>query len=143
LRVRFAWWTALPLLLLVPAAANAQPVPATPADPPQQDLVSFNADQVSYDTENEVITASGAVRMSREGNYVAADRIVWDRRTGEVRAEGNVVVLNPEGDKLVGERVVLTEALRDGSIDNLLVVLESGGRIAAGRSRTPSTRRAR
>jgi LPS-assembly protein len=133
LRVRFAWWTALPLLLLVPAAANAQPVPATPADPPQQDLVSFNADQVSYDTENEVITASGAVRMSREGNYVAADRIVWDRRTGEVRAEGNVVVLNPEGDKLVGERVVLTEALRDGSIDNLLVVLESGGRIAAGR----------
>jgi len=131
--VRFAWWTALPLLLLVPAAGHAQPVAPAVADPPMEDLVSFTADQVSYDTDNEVVTASGAVRMSRDGNYVAADRVIWDRRTGEVRAEGNVVVLNPQGDRLVGERVVLTEALRDGSIDNLLVVLESGGRIAAER----------
>ena len=70
---------------------------------------------------------------TREGNYLAADQVVWDRKTGQVRAEGNVVVLTPQGDKLVGENVVLTDTLRDGTIDNLLVVLESGGRIAAGR----------
>ena len=37
----------------------------------------------------------------------------------------------PQGDKLIGDNVVLTDTLRDGTIDNLLVVLESGGRIAA------------
>ncbi len=96
-------------------------------------MVAFSADQVSYDTSSELVSASGAVRMSRDGNYLAADRVTWNRATGEVRADGNVVVMNPQGDKLVGDSVVLTDALRDGSIENLLVVLESGGRIAAAR----------
>ena len=78
--------------------------------------------------------------MSREGNYLAADQVVWDRKSGQVRAQGNVVLLTPQGDKLVGENVVLTDTLRDGTIDNLLVVLESGGRIAAAaRQSAPAT----
>jgi len=97
------------------------------------DSVAFSADQVSYDTNAELVTASGAVRMSREGNYLAADQVTWNRTTGEVRAQGNVVVLDPQGDKLIGDNVMLTDTLRDGSIENLLVVLESGGRIAAAR----------
>ncbi|WP_294010605.1 LPS assembly protein LptD [Sphingomonas sp.] len=129
------WWSALPMVLGVPAAAIAQPAEPDPATVSEEsgDVVSFTADQVSYDSENELVTAAGAVRMSRDGNYLAADRVTWNRRSGEVRAEGNVVVVNPEGDKLVGDSVVLTDSLRDGSIDNLLVVLESGGRIAAAR----------
>ncbi|MEO7240926.1 MAG: LPS assembly protein LptD, partial [Sphingomicrobium sp.] len=111
-----------------PSAADAAPAPPPAA---QEQAIDFSAATVSYDSESELITASGAVRMARDGNYLAADKVVWDRRTGEVRAEGNVVVLNPAGDKLVGERVVLTDSLRDGTIENLLVVLESGGRIAA------------
>ena len=34
-------------------------------------------------------------------------------------------------NKLIGDRIDLTDSLKDGTIDNLLVVLESGGRIAA------------
>jgi len=71
--------------------------------------------------------------MSRDGNYLAADSLVWDRKSGEVRAGGNVVVVTPQGDKLVGGDVVLSDTLRDGTIQNLLVVLDSGGRIAAAR----------
>src|SRR5688572_13126400 len=125
------------MVLGVPAAALAQPAEPDPAPglapalAESGDAVSFSADQVSYDSENEIVTAAGQVRMSRDGNHLAADRVTWNRRTGEVRAQGNVVVVNPEGDKLVGDSVVLTDSLRDGSIDNLLVVLESGGRIAA------------
>src|SRR5687767_12038869 len=123
------------MMLGVPAAALAQPAEPGPALalPESSDVVSFSADQVSYDSENELVTAAGAVRMSRDGNHLAADRVTWNRETGEVRAQGNVVVVNPEGDRLVGDSVALTDALRDGSIENLLVVLESGGRIAAAR----------
>jgi len=58
---------------------------------------------------------------------------VWNRKSGEVRAQGNVVLMTPEGDKLVGENVVLADTLREGTVYNLLVVLESGGRLAAAR----------
>ena len=119
-------------LALAPATAAAQgvqPPAVSPADDAQ--IVEFSADQVAYDSDSDVVVASGRVRMSRDGNYLAADRLIWNRETGEVRAEGNVVVLTPEGDRLVGENVVLTDSLRDGTVANLLIVLESGGRIAA------------
>ena len=135
LRNRLIWWTALPLLLAPAGVAQAQTAelaePVAPA--PAEDSVQFSADQVTYDSSGEVLTATGRVRLSRDGNYVAADKVTWDRRTGEVLAQGNVVVLSPEGDRLVGDSVVLTDTLRDGTIENLLVVLESGGRIAAER----------
>lgn len=126
---------ALPLVLATPAFAQDVPVAAPDSAPVVTDanaqIVDFSADTVLYESESEIVTADGRVRMDTDGNYLAADRVVWNRKTGQVRAEGNVVVVNPEGDKLVGEDVTLTDDLRDGTIRNLLVVLESGGRIAA------------
>jgi LPS-assembly protein len=42
--------------------------------------------------------------------------------------------LSPEGDRVIGNRVVLDDKLRDGTVEDLLVVLESGGRVAAQRA---------
>jgi LPS-assembly protein len=113
-------------------AAAQTPEPAVAGDP-EPALIEFSADQVTYDSDTDVVTALGRVRMSRDGNYLAADRVIWNRRTGEVLAQGNVVVLTPEADRIVSESVVLTDTLRDGSVANLLVILESGGRLAAAR----------
>ncbi len=109
-------------------------MPAAAPAPVDEQVIEFSADTVTYDSRDEVITAIGRVRMQRDGNYLAADQVTWTRQTGEVNAAGNVVVVTPEGDKLVSDSVVLTDSLRDGTIENLLVVLESGGRIAATRA---------
>ncbi len=142
-------WTALPLVLAlaVPGAAWAQtaaevqPAPADQSSPagPQplavsEQEIAFTADRVDYDSDNEVVTAAGQVRINRQGTFVAADQVRWDRRSGEVIATGNVVVVQPQGDRLISERVVLDDALRDATVENLLVVLESGGRLAADRA---------
>jgi len=139
------------MIAAAPAAAGAQPVApasssaqavtrlptnvpaAAPVPAPADQIIEFSADEVTYDTNTDIVTATGEVRMQREGNYVAADQVIWNRNTGQVHAQGNVVVLTPEGDKLVGDKVELTDTLRDGTVENLLVVLESGGRIAAQR----------
>ena len=121
--------TALPLLLAIPATALAQDAP--PPAETAEETIDFSADQVVYESRADFVAASGQVRMARDGNYLAADRVSWDRKSGQVVAEGNVVIVNPQGDKLVGDRVDLSDSLRDGTIQNLLIVLESGGRIAA------------
>jgi LPS-assembly protein len=139
--MKLAWCSALPALavasLASPAAAQVQAVPLPPPAPVPEvapaDEVAFSADQIIYDNETDSVTASGEVRMARDGNYLAADRVDWDRRSGQVRASGNVVLVTPEGDKAVGQSVVLTDSLRDGTVDNLLLVLESGARLAASR----------
>ena len=119
------------MLLAAAAPASGQSTDASAAQTAQTTTIEFSADGVSYDSGADIVTASGAVRMSREGNYLAADQVVWNRKTGKVRAQGSVVMVTPQGDKLIGEDVVLTDTLRDGTVHNLLVVLDSGGRIAA------------
>ena len=93
MRKRFAWWTALPLAL-VPTIAAAQttsldplaPAPPTttttaqPASTEPEQIIEFSSDQVVYDSDNDIVTATGTVRMKRDGDYVAADQIVWNRK---------------------------------------------------------------
>jgi LPS-assembly protein len=128
------------LWLAVAAPAHAQTVvagtgpafPASASDGPAEQI-DFAADQLEYQNDTDVVTASGDVRMVREGNRVRADRIVWNRKTGKVRAIGNVRIVNPGGDIAYGDSVELTDTLKDGMVDNLLIVLIDGGRIAARR----------
>ena len=111
---------------------------APPADvgietPLADQEVGFSADTLDFDSAADIVTAAGDVRMVRAGNRLRADRIVWNRRTGAVRAEGNVAVVNPGGDTAYGDTVDLTDTLKDGAVENLLLVLEDGGRLAATR----------
>jgi LPS-assembly protein len=111
----------------IPVLSPPSPADAAPDDAP----VAFSADQLQYDESADVVTVSGAVRMSREGYRLAADRVVWNRLSGEVRAEGNVRIDSPRGDVAYGDSVILERDLRDGVVENLLLVLAQGGRLAA------------
>jgi LPS-assembly protein len=96
-----------------------------------EDQVGFAADNLNYDSETEVVVAEGNVEMNREAISMRADKVTWNRKTGEVVAEGNVAIKNPEGDTAYGDRIELTDTLRDGVVENLLVVLDNGSRLAA------------
>lgn len=114
------------------ADAPAPAIDTPPADPKQ---VQFSADGLEYDTKAELVTATGEVRMTREGNRLRADKVVWDRKTGKVLATGAIAVTNPQGDIAYGDSIELTDSLKDGVVDNMLVVLERGGRFAAAKGR--------
>ena len=142
-------WTALPLLLSAPYAARAQdmlaspprPAPATPvpelAPPPPTTSagapseVAFSADQLVYEQSSDTVTASGSVRMNREGYNLRADTVTWDRHSGQVHASGDVRVLSPGGDVAYADSVQLEDTLKDGVVQNMLLVLADGGRLAA------------
>jgi LPS-assembly protein len=136
--------TALPLLLSAPCAAWAQDTPASdpvPADatPPAAAAsadgtpveVAFSSDQLVYDESANIVTASGEVRMTREGYRLRADSVTWNRGTGQVRAEGSVRIVNPGGDVAYADSVDLEDTLKDGVVENMLIVLADGGRLAA------------
>jgi LPS-assembly protein len=137
--------TALPLLLSAPCAAWAQeaavppaPVPAdADAAPPAAAAdgtpveVAFSSDHLVYDERADVVTATGEVRMIREGYRLRADSVTWNRNNGQVRAEGSVRIVSPGGDVAYGDSVELEDTLKDGVVENMLIVLADGGRLAA------------
>lgn len=131
LKSGFASLSVLTALLASASPALAQPAPAMVTPDP---VIEFSADQVVYDSGAEMMVASGRVRMTRDGDSLAADEVRWNRRTGEVVASGNVVLISAQGDKIVSDTATITDSLRDGTVENLLVVLENGGRIAASRA---------
>ncbi len=135
----------LPALLL--ASAGLSPVlaadPAPPADPvPPADVappgqpvaaqeVEFQADQIDYDQDADVITASGNVQVRRGADRLAAERVRWDRKSGRVTAAGNVVIAGADGERAYVDEVEVSENLRDGIVENLLLVTADGSRLAA------------
>ena len=145
---RLALLGALPLLLAA-APARAQPAtvapgaadaaPSASADAPAPDPsaplaaneAGFTADSLEYDSDADIVTATGNVHMVRNGDRMRADKVVWNRATGSVHASGNVVVTNPGGDTVYGDNAELTDSLKDGVVENLLFVLADGGRLAA------------
>lgn len=109
------------------------PPPGDLSSPAETDQIQFSADGIEYDGNTDIITATGDVRMFRQGDRLRADRIVWNRKSGQVVATGNIIVTNPGGDAAYGDSVELTDSLKDGVVDNMLVVLDQGGRLAADR----------
>ncbi|MGY4395945.1 LPS-assembly protein [Sphingomonas sp. UYAg733] len=131
---------AAPLALFLAYGAQAQDLQSRPVAPPPpsetplpttDEQVQFTAGSLEYDLNEEVITAIGDVRMYRGGDRLRADKVIWNRNTGKVMANGNVAVTNPGGDTAYGDSIELTDALKDGVVDNMLIVLERGGRLAA------------
>ncbi len=119
----------LPFLLAASGSGWAQTAPAS--SPIDKNIVDFEADALDYDDRADVVTATGNVKMERDGNRVRADKVVWQRKTGQVMATGNVAVTSPSGDVAYGDSIELTDTLKDGVVQELLIVLANGGRIAA------------
>lgn len=130
----------LPLALVAASGARAQDLGDRPNGPPppsatplpsDPEQIQFSADELQYDSNADIVTAIGDVRLFRQGNRLRADKVEWNRKTGQVVATGNIAVTNPEGDVAYGDSITLTDTLRDGAVQNMLVVLEQGGRLAA------------
>ncbi|WP_428682761.1 LPS-assembly protein LptD [Sphingopyxis sp.] len=100
-------------------------------DPKSDEQIGFAADNLNYDNNSDIVVAEGNVEMNRDTVQMRANKVTWNRNTGEVVAEGDVAIKNPEGDTAYGDRIVLTDTLRDGVVENMLVVLDNGARLAA------------
>ncbi|MDI1294653.1 MAG: LPS assembly protein LptD [bacterium] len=129
---------ALPCLAFIPHAWGQQlnepqtPISAPDAPvPASDDQIGFSADSLSYDSNSEIVTAGGNVQLLRDGNRLRADKVVWNRTTGKVEAIGNVSATDPQGNIAYGDRFDVTDTLKDGMVDNMLLVLQSGGRLAS------------
>ncbi|MCR2833260.1 LPS-assembly protein LptD [Parerythrobacter lacustris] len=105
--------------------------PPAPRPASADRVIDFEADQIAYNSQNDTVTASGNVILRSEDRSVRANEVVWSRQTGQIVASGGVRFVDEAGNQLFTERVELTEEFEAGSMDELLLALREGGRLAA------------
>ncbi|NML92088.1 LPS-assembly protein LptD [Novosphingobium olei] len=123
-------------LFALPGGASAQDAaaPAASASAPaqqQEEQVRFEADKVQYNNDSDQVIATGSVVLRREDQTVRANVVTWDRKTGKIEANGNIRFVDQDGNVLYTDKVELTEELKAGAIEDMLLVLREGGRLAA------------
>lgn len=93
--------------------------------------IDFEANNIAYDAEQDIVTASGFVILRSEDRSVKAQQVVWYRKTGQIIASGDVRFVDEEGNQLYTDRIELTDKFEAGAMDELLLALRQGGRLAA------------
>lgn len=106
--------------------------PATmPPAPTETRRINFEANDVAYDQETDTVTATGDVVLRSEDRSVRADEVVWNRKTGVIVGTGNVRFVDEDGNQLYTSRIELTDEFEAGAMEDLLLALREGGRLAA------------
>ncbi len=123
--------------LVLAACGIAQPAiaqgieTAQEAEPKEPREIAFEADELRYNDETDTVSANGNVVLRSGDESLRAQSVTWNRLTGEIIAEGEIRLVDADGNQLYTDRVVLTDALEAGAMSNLLLAFRQGGRLAA------------
>ena len=108
------------------ALSDSKPIQAKQGPP-----IDFEADRVEYADGTQSVTARGNVVLRRAGKSVKADSVTWSRKTGKITASGNIRLVDEDGNQLFVDKLDLTDEFETGSMENMLLALREGGRLAA------------
>ena len=106
-------------------AASLCPVSITPAS--AQDLTPglagsispdaellLESSEIPYDFDRDLIVATGNVQVYYDGNTVQAHQIIYDRKNQQLKAAGNVIFVEADGNVVRTEEMVLSEDFSEG-----------------------------
>ncbi len=97
--------------------------------------VTFTADQVQYDRDSNIVTATGHVEAWQGDHVIRADKVTYDRNTNVVAASGHVVLLEPDGEVMFSDYAELSQGMRDAVLRGLRVILAQNAKLAANGAR--------
>jgi LPS-assembly protein len=107
-----------------------------------QQPISFQAEQVTYDQERDTFTAAGKVEIYQDNQIVLADQVSYDRAQDKVFASGHVTLVDKDGQAYFANRLELQSALKQGFAEDIGLVFEDGSRFAARRIEQPTSDKA-
>ncbi len=99
------------------------------ANPDAQMLLE--ADQLQYDNVNNSVSAIGNVQIAYDGYTLVARQVTYNHGSGRVIAQGNVVIVEPNGNRIFAEEIDITDNFSDGFVSAMQVQTAENTRFAA------------
>lgn len=100
-----------------------------------KDPITFQADNVAYDAKTGEVTWTGDVHIWQNDHVLRADKVTYNRTTNIANADGNVSMVEPDGEILFTQHVQLGENMREGVMDQVYALLADNGKLAANGAR--------
>lgn len=100
-----------------------------------KDPITFQADNVSYNAKTGEVTWTGDVHIWQNDHILRADKVTYNRTTNIANADGNVSMVEPDGEILFTQHVQLGENMREGIMDQVYALLADNGKLAANGAR--------
>lgn len=117
--------------LLLGGPALGQGLGGLGAPTPSDEPVTFTAEEVEFDQARNTVTARGRVEAWQGQRVLRAERFTYNRETGVATAEGNVVMIEPDGQIFFADRAELSGGMRDAVLNGLRGLLAENARVAA------------
>jgi len=95
----------------------------------QETQAAIEADRISYDNKGEKVTATGQVHIVYQGKTLQADEVIWDQPKDEIKAQGNVILTQPDGTVIFTEEAILQDGMREGVLASLQILTDDNARI--------------
>ncbi len=115
----------------VAVPSGAQQSQPAPPPAPQPLPASLVADQVTYDRDSQVLTATGNVEVLYQGRVLRASRVVYDQKADRIDVEGPLLLTDPAGRVLIADSATLTPDLEDGLISSARLLIAGQLQLAA------------
>ena len=97
--------------------------------------VAFTADDVQYDKDHGLVTATGHVEAWQGQRSLTADKVIFDRNSGVASAIGHVVITEPDGQVAFADQAELTDDMKTGVLVHMRARLAENGKLAANSAR--------
>jgi LPS-assembly protein len=93
--------------------------------------VDFEADTISYDQKNDILTAEGDVIIEQKGTVLKTSKIIFDRRKNMITAPSPVMITMPDGTVSRSEKMTLSPDMKKAVGDAIQMRFYDGTFITA------------
>jgi LPS-assembly protein len=113
----------------VPTAVAAVPIPGT-----HDEHMVVEADQALYDDHADTVTVTGNVHIYYKSTTLVANRVTYFRSTRKVIADGDVRMIDKDGNVLTSPHLDVSEGFTEGFVDSLRIDTVDRSRFAAAKA---------
>ena len=99
--------------------------------PPGDLPALIEAEEMTYDRDRGLVTATGDVEIVQGDRILRADTVTYNIGEDRITARGNVTMVEPTGEVIFAEYAELTDAMKEGFIEGFRMLLQDESRLAA------------
>ncbi|WFU10035.1 LPS-assembly protein LptD [Rhizobium sp. CB3090] len=98
---------------------------------PEGSKLILSSNELVYNKDTQIVTATGAVQINYGGYKMVAQKVEYNQKTGRMTAIGNVELISPDGNRMYGDKMDVTDSFSDGFVNALRIEMPDNTRMAA------------